>query len=222
LIEPQLRSIMLMFASSCIQGDLRVKNKTFRSYLIMIISALIIGCGVGFVVYAALGADSMTTFENGLSVSLNIKLSLSALLANLLFLCLLFFADRKRVSIDTLLCPLFISAGVQLFLMVIPAVTAMALRVLYMAVGITVVGVGIGIGAQSETGSNPYDGFILALSEKVGKPYRIMRPICDSILLIAGILMKGSWGIGTIIAILFQGTIAQFFIGLFRKLMPQD
>ena len=50
-----------------------------------------------------------------------------------------------------------------------------------MAVGITVVGVGIVIGAQSETGSNPYDGFILALSEKVGKPYRIMKTVAQSI-----------------------------------------
>lgn len=199
-----------------------MKNSTFRNYLIMILSALIIGGGVGFVVYGALGADSMTTFENGLSVSLGMKLSLAALLANTLFIVLLFLMDRSRVSIDTLLCPLFISAGVQLFLMVIPEVSALPMRVLYMLIGMTVVGIGIGIGALSKTGSNPYDGFVMAFAEKIGRSYRIMRPICDSCLLVVGILLKGSWGIGTIIAILFQGAIAQFFISLFRKLIAHS
>ena len=194
-----------------------MKKDTLKKYVIMIMGALVIGCGVGFVVYAALGSDAMTTFQSGLAATLGISLSAATLAANLIFLVLLFVIDRKRVSIDTALCPLCISAGVWLFSLFIPAVTAMPLRVLYMAVGIIVVGLGIGIGAQTDTGSNPYDGFVLAISEKIGKPYRLMRPVLDVFLLVIGILLKGSLGIGTIAAVLLQGTIAQFFITKLRR-----
>ena len=194
-----------------------MKKGFIRDFLIMVLGAMTIGGGVVFIIYAGLGADAMTTLENGLYVTLNIPLSLSPLLANAFFLVLLFLLDKKRVSIGTVVCPFCITLGIEVFTLFIPEVSSMVLRVVYMFAGIVVVALGIGIGAQSPTGSNPYDGFILAVSDRIHKPYNTMRPCFDAVVLIAGVLLKGSWGIGTVLAITLTGVIGQFFMNLLKK-----
>ena len=86
-----------------------------------------------------------------------------------------------------------------------------------MLIGIVVIGIGIGIGAQTKSGSNPYDGFVLTLSEKINKKYSLIRPVTDATLLIAGILLHGAWGVGPLMAVFFQGYIANIFIKIFNK-----
>lgn len=194
-----------------------MKKKLFKNYLIMIIGGMIVGIGVAFVVYGNLGGDAMTTFEHGINRSLNISLPIAQIIANAIFLVLLFFMDKKRVDIDTILCPLFITLGCQIATMIVPAVSNIILRFVYMIVGIIVVGIGIGIGAQTESGSNPYDGFVMALSDKTNKSYSLLRPVCDAFLLVIGIILKGAWGIGTIIATFSQGYVASVFIKLFKE-----
>lgn len=197
-----------------------MKKITLSNYLIMAIGGMIIGAGVAFVVYGNLGGDAMTTFQHGLSVSLKIELPIAQIIANAIFVIALFIFFRNKVNVDTILCPLFITLGCKIATTIIPSLNMdqMLLRVIYMLVGVIVIGVGIGIGAQTKSGSNPYDGFVLAFSNKINKNFAIVRPICDSLLLIIGILLHGSWGIGTIIATFFQGYVGSFFIKLFKKI----
>ena len=193
-------------------------NKKVKSYLIMIIGGMVIGAGVALVVYGNLGGDAMTTFQQGLSITLGIELPIAQIIANALFVIILFLLAREKVNIDTVLCPLFITIGCKLAIMVLPEVNNIVLRYVYMVIGIIVVSAGIGIGAQTQSGSNPYDGTVLAVSEKINKPFSLVRPVMDAGLLLIGILLKGSWGVGTIAAMFATGYIAQIFIKLFKKI----
>lgn len=196
-----------------------MKNKTLRNYLLMLASAMIIGVGVSFVVYGNTGADAMTTFEQGLSITLGISLPFAQIIANGFFVVLLFIINRKRVNIDTILCPLFISLGCKLTLLVLPSVDAVVLRYIYLIIGVLIIGCGIGLGSTTPSGSNPYDGTVLELSERFKIKFSILRPIMDCSLLIIGILLKGSWGIGTIYAICTTGYFSNIFIKLFKKMI---
>lgn len=187
-------------------------SRTIRAFLIMALGSFLIGTGIAFVVGGDLGADSMTTLEQGLSRSLHVDMSLTPLIANALFIVALLAVDRRRVSVDTLLTPFVITLGLKAASLIVHPVSSLPLRVICMVVGYLFVGLGIGVGAQSETGSNPYDGFVLALSEKLGRDYRIVRWIIDIIVLLTGILLKGSFGIGTFYAIAVTGVLANFFI----------
>lgn len=189
-----------------------MNKSVIKNYLLMIIGAIIIGVGVCFVVYGNLGGDAMTTFQQGLSVTLNIGLPTAQILANALFVIILFLLDKKSVNIDTILCPLFITIGCKLTIFFLPTITNLTLRYLYMIIGILIVAFGIAIGAQTKSGSNPYDGTVLVLSKRINKSFSIVRPICDACLLVIGIVLKGSWGIGTIVATFATGYIANFFM----------
>ena len=195
-----------------------MNKQTIRNYAVMILGGLVIGFGVAFVVYGNLGGDAMTTFEQGMSVFFHMDLAIAQIIANGIFVVLLYLFARDRVNIDTILCPLFITLGCKAACLAIPYPTMIIPRVIYMIIGIVVVGLGIGIGAQTPSGSNPYDGAILALSEKMKINFSIMRPVCDGCLLVIGILLHGSWGIGTVAATFCTGYVANIFIRIFNNM----
>lgn len=194
-------------------------KKLVRDYLIMIIGAIVIGIGVAFIVSANVGGDAMTTFEQGLTQTFHISLPIAMIIANGIFVVLLLVFAKENISIDTVLSPLFISAGSKIGLLFMPNLDDMVIRFVFFFIGLCIAGVGIAIGAQSETGSNPYDGFVLALSKKINKSYSIVRPVLDAGLLVIGILLKGTFGVGTFIAIFCMGPVANFFIKMFAKII---
>lgn len=58
-------------------------SKSFLKRLaVMIVSGLIIGFGVYLAVMANVGADALTTFQQGLSMTLGLELALCNFLAN--------------------------------------------------------------------------------------------------------------------------------------------
>ena len=194
-------------------------KKLVRDYLIMIIGAIVIGIGVAFIVSANVGGDAMTTFEQGLTQTFHISLPIAMIIANGIFVILLLAFAKENISIDTVLSPLFISAGSKIGLLFMPNLDDMIIRYVFFLIGLFIAGIGIAIGAQSATGSNPYDGFVLALSKKINKSFSVVRPVMDAGLLIIGVLLKGTFGVGTFIAIFCMGPVANFFIKMFAKVI---
>ena len=192
-------------------------KKLVRDYLIMIIGAIVIGIGVAFIVSGNVGGDAMTTFEQGLTLTFHISLPIAMIIANGIFVVLLLAFAKENISIDTVLSPLFISVGSKIGLLFVPTIEGMVIRYVFFLIGLFIAGIGIAIGAQSATGSNPYDGFVLALSKKTNKSFSVVRPVMDAGLLIIGVLLKGTFGVGTFIAIFCMGPVADFFIKIFAK-----
>ena len=194
-------------------------KKLVRDYLIMIIGAIVIGIGVAFIVSANVGGDAMTTFEQGLTQTFHISVPIAMIIANGIFVVLLLVFAKDNISIDTVLSPLFISVGSKIGLLFVPTIEGMLIRYVFFLIGLFIAGIGIAIGAQSATGSNPYDGFVLALSKKINKSFSVVRPVMDAGLLIIGVLLKGTFGVGTFIAIFCMGPVANFFIKIFSKVL---
>ena len=192
-------------------------KKLVRDYLIMIIGAIVIGIGVAFIVSGNVGGDAMTTFEQGLTKTFHISLPIAMIIANGIFVVLLLVFAKENISIDTVLSPLFISVGSKIGLLFVPTIEGMVIRYVFFLIGLFIAGIGIAIGAQSATGSNPYDGFVLALSKKTNKSFSVVRPVMEVGLLIIGVLLKGTFGVGTFIAIFCMGPVADFFIKIFAK-----
>ena len=194
-------------------------KKLVRDYLIMIIGAIVIGIGVAFIVSANVGGDAMTTFEQGLTQTFHISLPIAMIIANGIIVVLLLVFAKENISIDTVLSPLFISVGSKIGLLFVPTIEGMVIRYVFFLIGLFIAGIGIAIGAQSATGSNPYDGFVLALSKKTNKSFSVVRPVMDAGLLIIGVLLQGTFGVGTFIAIFCMGPVADFFIKIFAKII---
>ena len=68
---------------------------------------------------------------------------------------------------------------------------------------------GMYIGAN--LGPGPRDGLMTAIARK-GPSIRITRSIIEVVVLIAGVLLGGSFGVGTIAFALLIGPLVQFFL----------
>ena len=182
-----------------------------------IIGGLFIGFSSCFYIKAALGSDSMTTMQEGLSIVSGIDIGIISILTNIFFIILLFIVDKKRVGIGTVINPVFITVGIDLLSLVLPATENMIVKIVYVMCGLLTVGIGVGLSITSDYGDLSYDGFVLAFSKKKNLQFNVIRWIFDGAMLITGIILKGSWGLGTVVALLLHGTVIQYFIKALSK-----
>ncbi|HPW53564.1 MAG TPA: hypothetical protein PK631_04250 [Erysipelotrichaceae bacterium] len=194
-----------------------MSKSSLKRLAVMIVSGLIIGFGVYLAVMANVGADALTTFQQGLSRTLGLELALCNFLANAFFTLLIFIADRKALKLPDIIYPFIISSGIKLSGYIVLPVSSMFLRVVYFILALIIIGLGIGLGVNSKCGNNPYDGLVLLISKRVNKQFKHVRMLMDLTVLVIGIVLGGSFGIGTFVSMLSQGTIGQFFIEMLRK-----
>lgn len=98
-----------------------------------------------------------------------------------------------------------------------PAPEAMALRVVYMLVGVVVSGLATAIYLSANLGSGPRDSLMIALYRITGWRISIVRTILEVSAVIGGYLLGGLVGAGTIIFSITIGIFLQFFMNIFNK-----
>ena len=182
-----------------------------------ILGGLLIGFASCFYITAGMGSDPMTTMQEGISIQTGIELGMVSIITNIFFITLLFLTDKKRIGIGTVINPIFITIGIDILELILPVSDILIIRLIYIVCGLLTAALGVGLSITAHYGDLSYDGFVLALSEKTKLQFRVIRWVFDGTMLILGILMKGSWGLGTVNALVLQGTVIQFFIKALSK-----
>lgn len=96
-----------------------------------------------------------------------------------------------------------------------------ALRWFFFLLGVLFIGIGVGIYLTSELPRMPYDGLMVALSEKLHVNLMIARTILELFFIFLGILVGGKVGAGTIVIVLCIGSIIQFFNRISLKIYDE-
>lgn len=102
--------------------------------------------------------------------------------------------------------------GISLGMIIVPEVHSLPIKSVYLILGILLLVLAIGLGSQCDTGKNPYDSLLFELSDQFQLSYSKVRTGFDALMLIIGYVLGGSFGIGTILCILFIGTLANSLI----------
>jgi uncharacterized protein len=119
--------------------------------------------------------------------------------------------DRTFVNIGTFINALMVGPMVDFFLWldVLPQASTLMLDVLVLLLGIVIMGIGGGMYNAARIGSGPRDGFMLAISVKLGYSISRVRIICESIVLMVALLLGGPVFIFTFIYTFIQSPIFQ-------------
>lgn len=161
--------------------------------------------------YANLGSDPFTAFNQGLSLTLGITYGQAVILFNGILLIFVLILNRKMIHMGTVLYLLLMGPLADLFLILFDFLEPMDLsvpaRTILMVVGIACVGVGLGIYQACDLGAGPADAFNQITSEKLKIKLRTERICYDAALVIAAFFLHGVIGIGTIIGIVMIGPI---------------
>lgn len=174
------------------------------------------GFSLGLVVRADIGLAPWDVFHQGVSQQIGWSLG-TVIIATSFFVVLLWIPIRERPGIGTLANAVLVGLWVDVSLWILPQeLSSMTARLVFLVVGIVVNGVATGLYIGARFGSGPRDGLMTGLAAR-GFSVRVVRTIIEVIVLVSGVLLGGSIGIGTVLFAVAIGPIAHQAIPFFTK-----
>lgn len=181
-----------------------------RSFLIrLLLCALgggLMGIAVVLFMEGGYGADPMSTLLQGMGQQLHLSVDTCNNLLSFAMVLAAVFIDRKQIHIGTILFPLMSTLTIQFVSPLLQAQTPLQ-HIVFAGTGVLVIALSIAISAKADCGKNPLDCLCYGLMKKLHSSYRVIRWILDGAMLAGGIAMSGTFGMITIINLVFLGTL---------------
>jgi len=205
-------------------------KQTLRLWTVRVIELLIgltiAHLGVTLFLQADLGSDPFNVLIQGLYRFLpwpefmthgNVHVGVSFLI-----ILALLVVDRSYIRIGTLLCMILGGPIIDLFTAILAPVihsgSAMGLRLLALVLGCVILAFGMTIVIKSQAGTGPNDLVAVVISDKAKKKFGTVRILVDVSFALAGLLLGGTVGLGTVICACLVGPTAQIFMPWSEKL----
>lgn len=195
--------------------------KKWKEILMVIVGSMMMGASIDLFVQADFGLDPLSLFQAGLGRVLHLSLGTTSQVLMISIIILLFFIDRKRIGIGSILNSVLVGAFIKWFSPVICTGGGTAAgRLLCLLAGLILMGVGIGTYVAAGLGEAGMDAMMMYLSGKLKKNVNVTRITIDMLLSITGFLLGGKLGGATVVSMLVNGYMIQFtieLIGRFRR-----
>ncbi|WP_049570525.1 YczE/YyaS/YitT family protein [Streptomyces sp. SBT349] len=172
---------------------------------------LLYGVSAGLMVRAGLGLDPWDVFHQGVSERSGLSIGMVVNLTGLLVL-LLWIPLRERPGLGTVSNVLLIGIVMDITMALVPDAGAPAVQVPLMLGAVALNGLATGLYISAEFGPGPRDGLMTALHRVTGRSTRLVRTGIEVTVLLAGIALGGTVGVGTVVYALAIGPLAQFFL----------
>jgi uncharacterized membrane protein YczE len=172
------------------------------------------GTSMAMQLRATLGVDPWDVFHQGLARHLPLSFGLVTALTGVVVL-LLWLPLRQRPGIGTIANVVVIAVSVDAALALIPVPSALPVRIALMAGGIVLNGVASAAYIGARLGPGPRDGLMTGLAAHTGWSIRLVRTGIELTVLVAGWLLGGTVGIGTVAYALAIGPLTQAFLPWF-------
>lgn len=187
----------------------KFKNIVLR-YIVMLIGCYILGLGIGFTSYANLGADCITVFLTGTYQRLGVTLGVMNMFVNGSQVAIAVGLDSSTVSLPTFLGVFATGFGIDSFyLLGLPSPTLFTAWI-SLLVGLLIYSFGIALSQVPKCGYNSFDALIFSILSKTPKlQYHHVLWIVSILYIVAGWLLGGVVGVGTVIVTLFTGPLVE-------------
>lgn len=189
-------------------------NEKQRRILMTVGGVLICGFSVGLFNFSLFGMDPFQVFAHGVWARTPIGYGTFYMLLNLVMLVAIFFIDRKKIGLGTMINIFLLGYVVQysswFFDMLIPDPTIF-IRSLALGVGILVISFGAAIYFTGDMGVSTYDAVALVMAEKKIAKFQYCRIGTDLICTVIGFMLGATVGVGTLVTAFFMGPIIAYF-----------
>lgn len=185
-------------------------------------SAVFCAICVNFCIYADIGSDSITVFEDGLHHVFPITLGTASYIYNASVIIIGLIVARKNIGWTTIAFALIEGSTIDLMdLWMRPLLgnpSSYFLRWIYVFIAIITLAISIALLVLYRNGMNGLDAICFAISDHFHLSYRLIRTLSDGLLIVTGYLMGGIVGLGSIPAVLLTGTVTDFVLKIFKKM----
>lgn len=185
-------------------------QNTRRRIIQLLVGLTLFGVGIGLMLRSGLGLPPWDVLHQGLTEQFGLTVGVWSIIVSFAVLTL-WLPLRERYGLGTLLNAVIIGAVIDVTVLLIPGPINVWLDSLMLAGGILAIGLASGLYIGANLGPGPRDGLMTAIARR-GPSIRTTRWGLEIVVLITGILMGGTFGVGTIAFAVFIGPLVQFFL----------
>ncbi len=178
------------------------------------------GLSLTLLVRADLGLAPWDVFHQGVARATGLSLG-SVIVGTSFVVLMLWIPLHERPGIGTMANAVLVGVGVDACSALLPEVGDTALRWLLLVGGIVLNGVATGLYIGAGMGPGPRDGLMTGIARR-GHPIRLVRTSLELVVLTAGIVLGGSFGVGTIAYALAIGPLVHVLLPWFTRLADGD
>jgi len=197
----------------------QVWRPTPASLASLLVGLWLFGTGEALLLLGDLGASPWTVLAQGLYVRTGIDIGWMTFAISLVVL-LLWIPLRQKPGPGTILNILVIPIALQLTYDHVPQPSNLVARFALVVLGILTIGLGSGFYLTAGHGPGPRDGWMTGLHHRTGRPVAQIRLVIEVTVLVAGVALGGTFGIGTILFALFIGQAVALGLAVVAHLAP--
>lgn len=186
------------------------KSEMARRVPRLVLGLVLFGLGLALMVAADLGLGPWEVFHQGISDQTGIPIGTVGIITGALVL-FLWIPLRERIGLGTLLNVIIIGVVIDLTLLVLEEPSAATAQWTYLLAGLLAVGVGSGYYIGAGLGPGPRDGLMTGLARR-GYSVALARTGIEVAALVAGALLGGTVGVGTILYAFGMGPLVAYFL----------
>ena len=178
------------------------------------------GLSLTLLVRADLGLAPWDVFHQGVGEVTGLSLG-TVIVATSFAVLALWIPLRERPGIGTIANAILVGVGVDAFSALLPQIDGPIVRSLLLVAGVVLNGVATGLYIGAGMGPGPRDGLMTGIARR-GHPIRVVRTVLELAVLLAGIVLGGSFGVGTIAYALAIGPLVHVFLPWFTRFADRD
>ena len=190
---------------------------SFKRVLILFFGLAIFGLGDGLIIQSGLGNAPWSVLAQGISLKSGLSIGTSTLIVGSLVLAL-WIPLRERPGFGTLSNIIIISLFIEIATNIFPKQENIVLGVIFTLLGIAMVGIGSSLYITCGLGPGPRDGAMTGLHQRTGVRVGRVRLGLEVVVSIAGALLGGTLGLGTLLFALLIGQSVAISFGLLARL----
>ncbi|WP_371478964.1 YitT family protein [Kitasatospora sp. NBC_00315] len=172
---------------------------------------LLYGSSMALMMRASLGVNPWDVLHQGLLRHLGLSMGSWVTLTGAAVL-LLWIPLRQRPGVGTVGNVLLLGVAMDLTLRVVGTPGPLTARIALLAAGILLNALATGLYIGARLGPGPRDGLMTGLHRRTGRSLRLIRTAIELTVLVVGVLLGGTAGIGTVAYALAIGPLAQYFL----------
>lgn len=181
-----------------------------RRFVQLVVGLTVFGVGIGFMLQSNLGVPPWDVLHQGLATQFGLTVGIWSIIVSFIVL-LLWLPLRERYGIGTLLNAIIIGVMIDVTAAVVPEASNVWAAAAMLAFGIFLISISSGLYIGANLGPGPRDGLMTAIARR-GLSVRATRWGLEIVVLLAGWLLGGTFGVGTVAFALLIGPIVQFFL----------
>jgi uncharacterized membrane protein YczE len=182
----------------------------------LVTGLVVFGIGIGLMAQAGMGLGPWEAFHQGIARLTGLQLGTVSILLGIPILAA-WYPLGERPGAGTVLNIVLIGAATNVAISVVPAPSEQPAQLLMMLAGVVTIAVGSGLYLAADLGPGPRDGLMTGLHLRFGWSIRRARTAIEVTVLIAGFLLGGTIGLGTVVFALGIGPLVQVSLRVFDR-----